>query len=113
MSKISSYVNGTPCWVDLGTPDVPAAVAFYKGLFGWEIEIGPADFVENIQRVVYHLDYPVAGPGSFPQYMVSGLAARQRKVLLGGQGGDEIFGGYVRYLTPATSWSHTSRSSRT
>ena len=63
-----------------------------------EIEIGPADFVENIQRVVYHLDYPVAGPGSFPQYMVSGLAAKQRKVLLGGQGGDEIFGGYTRYL---------------
>jgi asparagine synthase (glutamine-hydrolysing) len=63
-----------------------------------EIEIGAADFVENIQRVVYHLDYPVAGPGSFPQYMVSGLAAKQRKVLLGGQGGDEIFGGYARYL---------------
>ena len=63
-----------------------------------EIEIGPADFVENIERVVYHLDYPVAGPGSFPQYMVSGLAAKQRKVLLGGQGGDEIFGGYTRYL---------------
>ena len=30
--------------------------------------------------------------------MVSGLAAKQRKVLLGGQGGDEIFGGYARYL---------------
>jgi asparagine synthase (glutamine-hydrolysing) len=40
----------------------------------------------------------VAGPGSFPQYMVSQLAARHRKVLLGGQGGDEIFGGYTRYL---------------
>ena len=58
----------------------------------------PHDFVENIQRVVYHLDYPVAGPGSFPQYMVSGLAAQHRKVVLGGQGGDEIFGGYARYL---------------
>ena len=56
------------------------------------------DFVENIREVIYHLDYPVAGPGSFPQYMV--LAARRaaRKVVLGGQGGDEIFGGYTRYL---------------
>ena len=63
-----------------------------------EIDIGPRDFVENIESVVYHLDYPVAGPGSFPQYMVSRLAATQRKVLLGGQGGDEIFGGYTRYL---------------
>jgi asparagine synthase (glutamine-hydrolysing) len=63
-----------------------------------ELAIGPEDFVENIAGVVYHLDFPVAGPGSFPQYMVSRLAARERKVVLGGQGGDEIFGGYARYL---------------
>jgi asparagine synthase (glutamine-hydrolysing) len=48
--------------------------------------------------VIYHLDYPVAGPGSFPQYMVAQLASRRRKVVLGGQGADEIFGGYARYL---------------
>lgn len=63
-----------------------------------EIEITPFDFIENIRKVIYHLDYPVAGPGSFPQYIVSQYAARHRKVLLGGQGGDEIFGGYTRYL---------------
>ncbi len=61
-------------------------------------DIGADDFAENISKVIYHLDYPVAGPGSFPQYMVSELAARHRKVVLGGQGGDEIFGGYTRYL---------------
>jgi len=44
------------------------------------------------------MDYPAAGPGSFPQYMVSKYASQHRKVLLGGQGGDEIFGGYARYL---------------
>ena len=38
------------------------------------------------------------GPGSFPQFMVSELAAKHVKVVLGGQGGDEIFGGYARYL---------------
>ncbi len=48
--------------------------------------------------MIYHLDYPVAGPGSFPQFMVSGEVARHIKVVLGGQGGDEIFGGYARYL---------------
>lgn len=63
-----------------------------------EIEMEASDFIENIRKVIYHLDYPVAGPGSFPQYMVSRLASRYRKVVLGGQGGDEIFGGYTRYL---------------
>ena len=48
--------------------------------------------------MLYHLDFPVAGPGSFPQFMVSQLAARHLKVVLGGQGGDEVFGGYARYL---------------
>jgi asparagine synthase (glutamine-hydrolysing) len=49
-------------------------------------------------EVIYHLDQPVAGPGSFPQYMVSGLMKGKVKVVLGGQGGDETFGGYARYL---------------
>jgi asparagine synthase (glutamine-hydrolysing) len=63
-----------------------------------ELDLTSRDFVDTIRQVVYHLDHPVAGPGSFPQYHVSRLAARHRKVVLGGQGGDEIFGGYARYL---------------
>lgn len=63
-----------------------------------ERDIGVDDFIKNIRKVIYHLDYPVAGPGSFPQFMVSELASKHRKVVLGGQGGDEVFGGYVRYL---------------
>lgn len=61
-------------------------------------DITHEDFRDNIADVIYHLDFPVAGPGSFPQFMVSKLAAQHVKVVLGGQGGDEIFGGYARYL---------------
>jgi len=74
------------------------ALADACGIQLHEIDITSGDFLENISKVIYHLDYPVAGPGSFPQYLVSRLAARHRKVVLGGQGADEIFGGYVRYL---------------
>lgn len=74
------------------------ALAEWRGFSLHEIDITASDFIENIRKVIYHLDYPVAGPGSFPQYMVSQLAAKHRKVVLGGQGGDEIFGGYTRYL---------------
>jgi len=74
------------------------ALARMYGMTLYQIDITSRDFVDSIRKVIYHLDYPVAGPGSFPQYHVSKLASRQRKVVLGGQGGDEIFGGYVRYL---------------
>lgn len=62
------------------------------------LDITSTDFLDNIRKVIYHLDQPVAGPGSFSQYMISKRAAENRKVLLGGQGGDEVFGGYTRYL---------------
>ena len=74
------------------------ALADSCGFVLHEIDITAQDFIRNIQKVIYHLDYPVAGPGSFPQYMVSQIAGRHRKVVLGGQGGDEVFGGYTRYL---------------
>lgn len=56
------------------------------------------DFVDVMPRLIYHMDEPAAGPGLFPQYFVSKLASENVKVVLGGQGGDEIFGGYTRYL---------------
>ena len=56
------------------------------------------EFIDLIPKLIYHLDEPVAGPGLFPQYIVSRLASQHVKVMLGGQGGDEIFGGYTRYL---------------
>lgn len=36
MPEITDYPPGTPSWIDLGSPDIEASIAFYTGLFGWE-----------------------------------------------------------------------------
>ncbi len=56
------------------------------------------DFRDYFSMLVYHMDEPVAGPGLFSQHLVSRLASKHVKVVLGGQGGDEVFGGYARYM---------------
>jgi len=63
-------------------------------------EIVPTEqqFIELLPQIIYQMDEPVAGPGLFPQFIVARCAAQHVKVVLGGQGGDEIFGGYARYL---------------
>ncbi|MEG2378404.1 MAG: asparagine synthase C-terminal domain-containing protein, partial [Clostridia bacterium] len=83
---------------DYDESEYARALARYKKFDLFEVDITANDFIENIENIIYHMDSPAAGPGSFPQYMVSQLAAKHRKVVLGGQGGDEIFGGYTRYL---------------
>ena len=56
------------------------------------------DLADTFAQLVYWLDEPVAGAAVFPQYFLSRLASENVKVVLGGQGGDEIFCGYARYL---------------
>jgi asparagine synthase (glutamine-hydrolysing) len=73
-------------------------VAQRHGAEPHEIVMGPADFADSIERIVWHMDEPAAGPGVFPQYHVAALASKHVKVILGGQGGDELFIGYARYL---------------
>ncbi|MCX7958644.1 MAG: asparagine synthase (glutamine-hydrolyzing) [Deltaproteobacteria bacterium] len=63
-----------------------------------EIVLSPGDFRDNIKKIIYFMDEPAAGPGVFPQFFVSKIASEKVKVVLGGQGGDEIFLGYARYL---------------
>ena len=63
-----------------------------------EIYPTEADFIEQLGNIIHFMDEPAAGPGVFPQFMLSKLASQHVKVALGGQGGDEIFAGYTRYL---------------
>lgn len=64
----------------------------------YPIPIKPQQFTENISKIIYFMDEPQAGPGVFGQFIVSQQAGKHVKVVLSGEGGDEVFYGYAKYL---------------
>jgi asparagine synthase (glutamine-hydrolysing) len=78
--------------------DYARLVAKAAGADYHEIYPSPQDMAESLGRLVWFMDQPAAGAGLVPQYFVSRLAREHVKVVLGGQGGDELFLGYARYL---------------
>ena len=67
--------------------------------------ITPEEYWENLGRIQYHMDEPLADAASVALYFVNREAAKQVKVCLSGEGADEFFGGYNIYKEPFTvSW---------
>ncbi|MBP3273054.1 MAG: asparagine synthase (glutamine-hydrolyzing) [Ruminococcus sp.] len=62
--------------------------------------IAPEDYWGNFAKIQYHMDEPLADPAAVALYFVCGLAAEKVKVVLSGEGADEIFGGYNIYHNP-------------
>ena len=62
-----------------------------------EVIVSPSEFFEALPRLVWHEDEPLAHPSSVALYFVSRLAARHVKVVLTGEGSDEMLAGYERY----------------
>ena len=62
-----------------------------------EVVIGMDDFFNALPQLVWHEDEPISWPSSVSLYFVSRLAAEQVKVVLTGEGSDELFAGYGRY----------------
>lgn len=62
-----------------------------------EIIVRHQDFTRFAEKVIWHLDQPIADQATIATYMVSELASRHVKMVLTGEGGDELFAGYARY----------------
>ncbi|HEY2067188.1 MAG TPA: asparagine synthase (glutamine-hydrolyzing), partial [Gemmatimonadaceae bacterium] len=64
-----------------------------------EVVVSPAEFFDALPQMIWQEDEPIAHPSSIPLYFVSRLAAEHVKVVLTGEGSDEVLGGYNRYRT--------------
>lgn len=74
-----------------------AEVARSIGTDHHEIRVGIDDFFNALPQLIWHEDEPITWPSSVSLHFVSKLAAEQVKVVLTGEGSDELFGGYERY----------------
>tara|TARA_B100000575_G_scaffold107427_1_gene85516 strand:- start:139 stop:1239 length:1101 start_codon:yes stop_codon:yes gene_type:complete len=62
-----------------------------------EISIDENSIIENIENAIWHMDEPNSNSSLIPNYLLAKNASIKNKVVLSGEGGDEIFGGYDRY----------------
>jgi asparagine synthase (glutamine-hydrolysing) len=72
-------------------------VAEYLGTEHHELQAEHLDLVQTLRTLVYHYDEPFGDVAGFPVYLLSRFARQHVKVVLSGDGGDELFGGYRRY----------------
>jgi asparagine synthase (glutamine-hydrolysing) len=73
-----------------------------------EVIVDEQDFFDALPRLVWHEDEPIAHPSSVPLYFVSRLARDHVKVVLTGEGSDELLAGYGKYPRALINW-HAGR----
>ena len=64
--------------------------------------ITPEEYWDTFPKIQYHMDEPLADPAAIALYFVSKLASEHVKVVMSGEGADELFGGYRIYQEPIT-----------
>ena len=83
--------------------DEASGIARHLDVEHIKLVAGLEDFKRAFDKVVYHLDFPVADPSTMAIYLICEEAARHLKVVLSGEGSDELFGGYKVYGETLTS----------
>ena len=87
-------------------------VAHAAGATHVEVEIGEEDVWQNLPAIAAAMDDPVADYAVIPTYMLAKRARHDVKVILCGEGGDELFAGYGRYRSAVRPWFWGGRGMR-
>lgn len=96
---LGTYTIGYPGHQEYDESSNAADLAKKAGSEHYPVNLTPADFVESIARVAYHQDEPIAAPVCTSVYFLAREARRtKRKVVLAGEGSDEIFMGYRTWI---------------
>ncbi|MGY1725989.1 asparagine synthase (glutamine-hydrolyzing) [Geodermatophilus sp. SYSU D01062] len=86
--------------------EIAAESASILGVKHVPVEVTAEQFAAAIPEVVWYLDDPVADPALVPLYFVAREARKHVKVVLSGEGADELFGGYTIYREPISlAWA--------
>jgi asparagine synthase (glutamine-hydrolysing) len=85
-----------------GFSEVDVAVASAEAIGARHVAkvVSPAEFVAALPEIVWYLDEPVADPALVPLFFIAREARKHVKVVLSGEGADELFGGYTIYREP-------------
>jgi asparagine synthase (glutamine-hydrolysing) len=75
--------------------------AAFLGTRHKEVRVSAAEFWDNLPEILWYQDEPVADPAAVALYFVARMASEEVKVVLSGEGADEVFGGYDIYREPA------------
>jgi asparagine synthase (glutamine-hydrolyzing) len=80
--------------------DIARDSAEKLGVENFSVEISPEMCMQEMPKIVWYMDDPVADPAAIPNYFVAREARKHAKVVLSGEGSDELFGGYTIYHEP-------------